>query len=400
MRIKVIKMNDEFIVIDNSIENGNDKIINNAAVIIHMYYEESFERYIDRIIPISKIVDTYFVSSSDELIARIKQIADTNQDVRIQTIKKNNRGRDVSALLVASKHVVDKYKYVCFYHDKASKNEHTKKYVREWEATLFDNSLSNPSFVRRAVSCFESDDKLGALLPPEPIGAYHYFDYWLDNYDKTCELAKDLDLSVVPDRNENPIAIGTVLWFRTDAMRKLFDYGWEYEDFQGEPLPSDGTRSHAIERIFPYVAQDAGYQTKIVVNSDYASKLLTAKKDELEKSTKILEKEFGVLTPRQLNGFYQTLDEIKKLRSDCDKLYIYGTGMFGKACFRLLTRYGIIVEGFVETKKRKEEYEGRKVYEVGEIDKESIVVIAVSELYLEEVENTVKQTGNKWIVVY
>ena len=63
---------------------------------------------------------------------------------------------------------------------------------------------------------------------------------------------------------------GSCFWFRTDALRKLFKYDWKYEDFPEEPLPIDGTISHAIERCYAYVAQDAGYYSAIVMCDEYA----------------------------------------------------------------------------------------------------------------------------------
>ncbi len=37
-----------------------------------------------------------------------------------------------------------------------------------------------------------------------------------------------------------------------------------------EPLPQDGTISHAIERIYPFVAQSAGYPPAVVMSKSYA----------------------------------------------------------------------------------------------------------------------------------
>lgn len=68
-----------------------------------------------------------------------------------------------------------------------------------------------------------------------------------------------------------PIApFGSVFWFRVKALAPLFDHGWKHEDFPPEPLPQDGTISHAIERIYPFVAQGAGYYPAQAMSVDYA----------------------------------------------------------------------------------------------------------------------------------
>jgi rhamnosyltransferase len=51
----------------------------------------------------------------------------------------------------------------------------------------------------------------------------------------------------------------------------LFDHPWTYDDFPEEPLPIDGTVMHAIERIYSFVCQDAGYYPAIVMSDRYAS---------------------------------------------------------------------------------------------------------------------------------
>ena len=63
------------------------------------------------------------------------------------------------------------------------------------------------------------------------------------------------------DERRQPVApLGTMFWFRPQALRKLFEHPWRYEDFTQEPVPVvDGDMMHAVERIYPFVAQDAGY---------------------------------------------------------------------------------------------------------------------------------------------
>ena len=50
------------------------------------------------------------------------------------------------------------------------------------------------------------------------------------------------------------------------GIEKIFEYAFKGEDFPAEPMPVDGTISHAIERIWPYVAQEAGYYSAHILN--------------------------------------------------------------------------------------------------------------------------------------
>lgn len=59
------------------------------------------------------------------------------------------------------------------------------------------------------------------------------------------------------------------------SIKEITDKNWTVEDFDPEPMPPDGTISHALERIFPFAAQAAGFYTGQVINSEFA-------RDELE----------------------------------------------------------------------------------------------------------------------
>ena len=73
------------------------------------------------------------------------------------------------------------------------------------------------------------------------------------------------------DENHEPIApLGTMFWFRPDALRLLFTKGWRFSDFSEEPNDNDGTILHAVERLYPFVAQDSGYYSMWCVSEDYA----------------------------------------------------------------------------------------------------------------------------------
>ncbi|MCD7818911.1 MAG: rhamnan synthesis F family protein, partial [Lachnospiraceae bacterium] len=73
------------------------------------------------------------------------------------------------------------------------------------------------------------------------------------------------------DKSKDAIApYGSFFWFRYDALKAFYARGWEYDDFPAEPLPEDGTISHAIERIRPFVAQQAGYYTAFVMSDKFS----------------------------------------------------------------------------------------------------------------------------------
>jgi rhamnosyltransferase len=56
-----------------------------------------------------------------------------------------------------------------------------------------------------------------------------------------------------------------MFWFRPQALRKLFEEKWEWEEFNAEPHHVDGGLAHVLERLIAYTAQDAGFMTRHVM---------------------------------------------------------------------------------------------------------------------------------------
>ena len=80
----------------------------------------------------------------------------------------------------------------------------------------------------------------------------------------------EINLNIKPDKA--PIApLGTMFWFRPQALKRLFDYGWKYEDFPEEPNGTDGTILHAIERGYGLVTQYEGYYPAWLMTDKFAS---------------------------------------------------------------------------------------------------------------------------------
>ena len=61
-----------------------------------------------------------------------------------------------------------------------------------------------------------------------------------------------------------------MFWFRPKSLKCLFDKNWTYNDFPPEPNETDGTLLHAIERIYPLVAQDEGYYSAWIMSDSFA----------------------------------------------------------------------------------------------------------------------------------
>ena len=241
-----------------------------VAIFVHLYYEDDFPLYLEYLSRVSGYCDIYISVDGRHKRDRILSLADSKLKSAVKIFLTENRGRDLSSLLVVFKPYILNYDYYCFLHDKHSHGNEFSSVGRAFARCLWDNLLPDSKAIYQIISIFESNPQLGLLVPPPPYwGGYLNIkpDMWTICYEKTVELARDLGINVKISNQINPVAIGTAFWCKKGALDVLYDHSWEYEDFDEEPLPIDGTKSHALERLLPYAALENGFLTGWILSN-------------------------------------------------------------------------------------------------------------------------------------
>lgn len=367
------------------------------AVIIYLYYLDTIKNYIAYIETVPKEYDIYIVSSNDAVLENAQGFLEKREAVYIL---KENRGRDISAVLIAAAPVMKKYDRVCFIHDKSANAEYLEEDTAFWIYNLWTNTLGSEAYIRKINQLFDEDKTLGLLAPPEPYGeflSHWYGDTWFENYDATRQLAERLKLDVEVTQVEQLTTLSTVFWVRTAALKKLMDYPWKYEDFPEEPLPIDGTLNHAIERIFPFVVLDAGFTTGVVMRKQYAEELLLLVQRDMRYMYFLLQERENVSNLHQIRCAGKWVEIAGDFFERHKNIYIYGAGYYGEKLYFFLRNRGINVTGFIVTNGHKKEAEmyGVPIVEISGINKDLDigVVIGVSYEYRPEVEETLHRYG-------
>ena len=323
-----------------------------AGVLIHLHYVENIEEHFNYIENIPDTIDVMITSSEASVLEILSK--HYKYKTNISVIRKENRGRDISALLVAGRDFVQKHKYICFVHDKKSSRRIFDEDVRLWNRNLWENMIGSERYIEQVLLSFEQNEKLGLMLPPEPIGraiGAWYISSWGRNFENTLQLARTLDLKADIQENYPPISIGTVFWAKTDALKKLLEKEWRYDDFPEEPMATDGTISHAIERILPYVAQDAGYESCMCMTDEYAETLLSYAQDYMFQMSDLIGRYIGGSSIRRIQYLRRLETEAVEYASKHSSLYLYGAGVEGVRCLNFLLANGITPDGFVVSKK-------------------------------------------------
>ena len=261
----------------NKLEN-NHKI----GLFLHIYFEDLIDECFDYSSNLPEHADIFITTNSEEKKKKIEEKFSTLKNkVDIKVIE--NRGRDVSAFLIPNSEEILKYDIACFAHDKKTKQLKPQLKGEDFKYKCFENILGSKEFVCNVINLFLENPKLGLLSPFEPNHAEFYSNIGREwghsgnsNYSLTCDLLSKLDIEINVDKNKAPVApYGTMFWFRPRAFKKILEKDWKYEDFPKEPNKIDGTILHAIERIYPFVAQDAGYYSANLLNEEYTKIELT-----------------------------------------------------------------------------------------------------------------------------
>lgn len=249
------------------------------ALIAHLYYmDDVLDMSLRYLSNVPQYIDVYINTPHSEHISMLKEKFSTLPNkVNINLIE--NRGRDVSSFLVGGRKIVEDYDIVCFYHDKKVSQVAPLSVGRGFAYRTAESALHSNGYIENIIDIFIDNPRLGMLTNIPPYNGTYYWTLgseWSTNYKNTVELAKELSISVPMSENMPPIAaLGTVFWFRTKAMNKIFHKQWQYSDFPAEPNGTDGTLLHAVERLYSFVIQDAGYYPAYVMPSNLASIDLT-----------------------------------------------------------------------------------------------------------------------------
>ncbi|MDR6720358.1 rhamnan synthesis F family protein [Paenibacillus sp. 2003] len=264
---------------DNFSKNNNILEDEKIALVMHVYYEDLIEKCFEYAKSMPPEADVYITTSSEKTKELIEHKFAELKVRKVKAILIENRGRDVSSLLVGAKDIIFNYDYVCFAHDKKTKQFEPYTIGESFSYKCFENILGSSDYVYNILQQFRENPRLGLLTPPPPNHAAFYGvlgTEWGANFENTKELAERLKINVNIDNHKEPISpLGTMFWFRPDALKTLLSIDWNYEDFPEEPNDNDGTILHAIERLYGFVAQHEGYYPSWVMSDSFARLELT-----------------------------------------------------------------------------------------------------------------------------
>ncbi len=366
-----------------------------AAIILYLYYTDTVENYYSYIDDIPSGIDIYIISSRQDVLWQVKKHKAESGGKCKEYLLKENAGRDVSALLVTAKEIVRRYKYVCFLHDKKAHSQEMEKDTKLWIENLWGNLIGSAHYINSILELFEKDEKLGVIAPPDPIGDNFYTSLgygWHGSFEITSKIADKLNLNADLTAVRPPITIGTALWFRYDALRKLFDADWQYSDFDDSQLKDTNYLSYGLERIFAYVAQDAGYDTATVMTVPYAQKHVNYQQYTISMIFSEARHFFPIPTLAGIECYKRNSVKMLEFARRNKKFFLYGIGDMGRFCYNLLARENLLPAGFIVSTMSVESFFGKlPIYSIDELEENKNIAIIITVAHSKDKQEIIRR---------
>ena len=245
---------------------------------VHIYREDMAEFMKGQLKTLPAYADLHISTDTAKKKAVLERVFAGMPLNKVEVHVVKNRGRGEGALLVGMGKLIMDYDVACIMHDKSSPYEGASNYTisHGFSYKVYENMTKSADYVSNILQAFAKNERLGIAMPPEPNHALYdsaFADLWTNpqNFNNTQDLLRGLGCDIKPTKDQHPIfPVGGMFWCRPKALKKMFTHDWKYEDFPPEPIKTDGTILHAIERSYSYVAQDAGYYSTIIMNNEFA----------------------------------------------------------------------------------------------------------------------------------
>jgi len=230
-----------------------------TALHAHFHYPELAEDFF-RKLGASRLRCDLLLSTDESGKARIlrREAAQYQRgEVHIRVVR--NRGRDIGAFLTGFRDKIrERYEIIGHVHAKKSvfASGSSDPYLGDrWREFLWQNLLGDENpMMDIVVGRMAADAKLGLVFPDNP-----QLPCWDGNRTVAEQLAERIGITEpLPAFFEFPV--GTMFWARRLALKPLFALDLDWDDYPAEPIATDGTVMHALERLLPMVARHADYR--------------------------------------------------------------------------------------------------------------------------------------------
>lgn len=234
---------------------------------LHVHHLEGLEEILERL-PHNHHQPNLWISITDTRLEASVAALLKSTDLKVMAIQCwANRGRNFGPLLQGLGREMDQ---ACdlYGHLHTKRSQHLAREIGErWRRFLLDHLIgfAGESTLDNIVAAFEQNPRLGLVYPDDP-----HCTGWTANQAPARECLQSLALTDSERQQLNhsiqhPVdfPIGGMFWVRSGSLTKLWSTPWPLTSLPEEPLATDGTLLHAIERLLPDLCRLSGQTTAV-----------------------------------------------------------------------------------------------------------------------------------------
>lgn len=227
-----------------------------VGIICHLFHADLAEWMLSALGQIDLSANVYISTDTQQKANVIRGIFARWDKGKVDVRVVENRGRDIAPKLVAFADVYGRYELVLLLHSKKSPHY---DFGEAWRDYLVQSLAGSPAIVASIMAIFDTCPNVGMVIPQHysKLRAVTALD-WAANFHKSRRLAWRMGIDISGDGYID-MPSGSMFWARPQALKPLLDLHLSFDSFPAEPLPEDGTIAHAIERLFLFACEKAGY---------------------------------------------------------------------------------------------------------------------------------------------
>ena len=239
---------------------------NKIGLHVHLYDQTLIYELLSYLNNLPSHTDVYITTSKSEVVNSLERILESTTSFinKPKVILCENRGRDVAPWLVNLKEIQFEYDLFAHLHGKRSPQNGFDGEV--WRKYLFDNLLSSKA-LNEIFTIFKKYPDVGCVFPGPYLNVFNQWRYngvevIGENENLMNELIERYPVQRRTEirRSDMFFSVGTMFWYRPEALADLFDANLSVNDFPVEPIGLDGTYAHGVERLLKISCENKGFR--------------------------------------------------------------------------------------------------------------------------------------------
>ena len=236
-----------------------DPAVPDYAIHVHAFYIDDLPDDLSQHAAFARARRIVVTTDTAEKADAIRAMGEA-QGLTIETLLVPNQGRDILPFLqlFGPDGAAGEERFWCHLHQK--KSVQTTSHGDVWRRFLHRVLLGDEEGLSSALGLIGREG-VGLVAPFEP-----HFVPWDDSRRWLPGIADRFD-GPMPD---NPLLfpVGNMFWTRADVARRMLNLFGPDHSWPNEPIPTDGTEFHLIERLWPAMAAQSGLDSVFLHKMD------------------------------------------------------------------------------------------------------------------------------------